>query len=146
MNIKSISYNPVKCSPIKPQSFNGLWGKFSQVSDIEPAMQIPLVNKYFYYYPFKDESEEQIAKVLKANSDAKIVNDDGEDKYIIKEAKRTIRAPFTEEEYRKYLALKPTDKLDLNMKNIHSTVKHRFITSGFEDKPQLPASNPNLSI
>ena len=143
MNIKSISVNSVKCSPIKPQAFKGVWGKASQVSDIEPAMNIPLIKKYYYYFPFKDESEAQIAQVLKENSEAKIVHD-GEDKYIIKEAKRTLRTSFTEAEYNKYRALSSSSKMDSNMKNIHSILRNKYSTSGFDDKPQESAINPNV--
>ena len=144
MNIKSISVNNIKCSPIKPQSFKGVWGKSSQVSDIEPAMNIPLIKKYYYYYPFKDESEDQINKVLQENSDAKIIHDP-DDKYVIKEARRTLRTSYTEDEYNKYKALTSTSNMDARMRSIHGAVQHMFSTSGFDDTPQKPAANSKLN-
>lgn len=143
MNVKSISVNNLKCSPIKPQSFKGVWAKSSQISDIDPAMNIPFVKKTYYYHPFADETEAQIAKVIKENSFAEIVHDT-EDKYIVKECKRALRTSFTAEQYFQYKNL--TDKKDLvgNMKDIHSYLKNRYETSGFIDDNQISAINRNL--
>ena len=117
-------------------------------------------NKLWYKSPFRNERTASLMVDEKSFHDFGDNWDGGIFDFVqryyqvnLPEAIKIIKSDFGladtftySEEYKKYLALKSTDKLDLNMRNIHSTVKHRFITSGFEDEPQLPASNPNLSI
>lgn len=143
MKINSISVNSIKCSPIKPQNFKGVWSRTSKTTDIEPALNIPMVKHFFYYHPFKDETEDQILKVLKDNSDARLVYDDG-DKYVVKECKKAVTAPYTRDEYEAYRSLTPNSKLQGKMREIHRDMQEKYATSGFYGS-QLPATNPNVS-
>ena len=101
MNIRAISVNSVKNNYNKQQSFKGLWDKSSFQSDIDPALNIPCVKKCYYYHPFLDETEAQIAQVIKENSHAQIIQDP-KDKYEIKECKRALGLPFSQDQYEKY--------------------------------------------
>ena len=145
MKITPISIHTVKSTPAKTQGFNGLFGTPSFVTDIEPALQIPMVKHFFYYYPFADESEKQIQDVLKANSDAKIVSDKNGDKYVVKECKRSISSSYTTEDYNKYSKLPANTKATGIMAKIHNDVKLKFIDSGITGS-QTSAVNENVTV
>ena len=52
------------------QSFQGLWGKTSRSSDFDQVLGIPKVEEVCYYYPFNDETPEQIQSVIDKNTEA----------------------------------------------------------------------------
>lgn len=145
MRITPLSHSSIKCTPIKPQKFNGLFGKPSVDNDFEPALNMPMIKHFYYYHPFADETEAQIATVLKENSDAKMVSDDDGDKYVVKECKRTVPTTFTKADYEKYKKLPPKTVATGQMAEIHNEVKTKYLTSGFFG-PQSSAVNKNVTV
>ena len=94
MNISSICNNNI--------NFKGLWGKSFRKSDIDSTLNIMTVRNEYYYYPFADETKEQIDIVANTHSSADIINN----KYYINECKICARTPFTSKEYMEYAKAK----------------------------------------
>ena len=57
-----------KLNVANKQSFQGLWGKTSRSSDFDQVLGIPKVEEVCYYYPFNDETPEQIQSVIDKNT------------------------------------------------------------------------------
>ncbi len=113
------------------QSFQGLWGKTSRSSDFDQVLGIPKVEEVCYYYPFNDETPEQIQSVIDKNTEAYIDESEDTPKYKIRDCKVCTTLPFQELHYINYATLSPKSKLNNRIKIIHSFVKDKFVTNEY---------------
>lgn len=143
MKLRAISINCVKNNYNKQQTFKGVWDKSSICTDFDQALNIPVVKKCYYYHPFSDETEAQIAQVMESNSHAQIIHNPS-DRYEIKECKRALRTPFSKDVYEKYRTISSNVSLSEELRKVHYYVSNKFVTSGFDEKEQKTAKNPNI--
>ncbi len=115
----------------KHQNFAGLWGRTSRSTDFDMSLGVPKVEDTYYYYPFIDETEEQIQNVRKENTLADIIQEDGYDKYIVRDCKICTKLPFKEANYLGYLAWTPDKKLTQKIKLVHYSVKDKYTTNEY---------------
>ncbi len=115
----------------KNQAFQGLWGKTSRNSDFDQALGIPKVEEVCYYYPFNDETQEQIQSVIDKNTEAYIDESEDTPKYKIRDCRVCTTLPFQEVHYINYATLSPKSKLNNRIKLIHSFVKDKFVTNEY---------------
>ena len=115
----------------KTQPFQGLWGKTSRNSDFDQALGIPKVEEVCYYYPFKDETSEQIQAVIEKNTEAFIDESEDTPKYKIRDCRVCTTLPFQEVHYINYATMSPKSKISNKLKIIHSFVKDKFLTSEY---------------
>jgi len=118
-------------------SFNGLWGKTTFRADFDPVMAIPKIETIYYYYPFKNEKEEDVQKIIDNNSDARIIDDS---KYIVKECKLGYTLPFTEDEYKKYSQVGERTEITGLMREIHKNAIDKYTTNDFAEDQKSAAS------
>jgi len=118
-------------------SFDGLWGKTTFRADFEPVMSIPKIETIYYYYPFLNETEDEVRKIVDENSDAKIV--DGS-KYIVRECKQGYTMPFTEEQYKEYMQVGERTEITGLMRTIHKNVIDKYTTNDYAENQKSAAS------
>lgn len=123
------------------QSFKGLWGRTTVTNDQEPAMCIFKNLETTYYYPFSDETEDDIAEVISHNTYAFI--DETIPQYKVKECKVCTSLPFTQSTYEKYAASGQYTPITENLRKIHTFVHDKYITN--ELNQQQSASNKALA-
>ena len=133
MNISkiNIAYN---------NSFKGLWGETKYKTDIDTVMNIQKSVETKYYYPFADESPEEISSIVKSNTNARMYT--ANKNYSLKECKVGVPLPFTKQEYEKYKALKGRVSLTEKIQRIHAEVLNKFSNGDYEN--QEPAFNENV--
>lgn len=126
-------------------NFTGLWGKTTRKTDIDPAIGIPTVYETYYYFPFLDETKEDIENVQFAYNNAYIEDKDGTSKYKIIECKQCTTLPFKqvsfEENYQKY---EPSKRLTSSIKKIHKAAEKLFLNNKFGTE-QVSAANKYVS-
>lgn len=127
----------------KLQNFQGLWGKTSRNSDFDQALGIPKVEEVCYYYPFQDETREEIQSVVEKNTEAYIDESEDTPKYKIRDCRVCTTLPFQKDYYLNYVALSSKSKLQDKMKVVHTYVKDKYTTSEYGPK-QSSAVNENL--
>ncbi len=115
----------------KIQNFEGLWGKTSRNSDFDQALGIPKVEEVCYYYPFKNETPDQIHEVVSKNTEAYIDESEEIPKYKIKDCKVCTTFPFEEIHYLSYAMMPSKSKLSNKIKIIHSYVKDKYTTNKY---------------
>ena len=142
MKITPVNY--IQYNNHNTQNFSGLWGKTSRTSDFEQALGIPKIHECCYYYPFSDEKNEQIDKVVQDNKNAFIDQENGNSKYKIKECKVCTTLPFTEKQYTEYLDMDNKSLINSLTKKIHSFVSDKYTTNEF-GLSQKPAENDIIS-
>lgn len=127
----------------KIQNFEGLWGKTSRTVDFEQVLGIPKVQEVCYYYPFKDETPEQIQEVVSKNTEAYIDESNNTPKYKIRECRVCTTFPFVEEDYLSYTTMSPMSKISNQSRAIYSYVKDKFITNKYGPN-QISAVNEEV--
>lgn len=115
----------------KTQNFEGLWGKTSKNSDIEQSLGITKVEEVCYYYPFEDETAEDIQCIVEENTEAYIDESESVPKYKVKECKVCTTLPFNELSYLNYATLSPKAKLSNKVKIVHACAKDKYTTNEF---------------
>ena len=128
----------------KTQNFQGLWGKTSRNSDFDQALGIPKVEEVCYYYPFQDETKEEIKSVVENNTEAYIDESDETPKYRLRECKVCTTLPFQEINYLNYASMSPKTKLQGKMRIVHAYAKDKYTTSEYGPK-QSPAINEDIA-
>ena len=123
MNITQVS-NSFNNKLNNNQSFKGLWGKSSLVSDEDPGMGVFTNRETRYYHPFADESHEEVLSTMTRNSDAYINTE--ECTYVIKECKLCAPLSFTKTDYEKYKTAHSFTTLTDSIKRIHEEVKDKY--------------------
>lgn len=123
MNISAINHT-YNSNRNNTQAFKGLWGKTSVINDQEPAMCVFKNQETCYYYPFEDESNEEIRKVVERNSYANI--DVIRKQYKVRECKICTTLPFTKNAYQQYENAGLTTEVTDDLTNIHMSVKDKF--------------------
>lgn len=146
MKISATGFNYTNVQPKqntnKMQSFNGLWGRNSRNIDIDAVLSIPTHYETCYYYPFKDESAEQIKEVVKQNSSAEMITEEGQSKYIVKSCKVCTTLPFSKAQFDEYSStqdLKSASDISVGIHKFLVKLSHRFIDNNQEH--QTPAIN-----
>lgn len=122
------------------QAFKGLWGKTSMINDIEPAMCIFKNQTTYYYYPFLDETDEEINKVVKENSSAYI--DEKSRRYKVNECRVCVTLPCTKSAYEEYTKADASTKLTEYLKDIHMGVNNKYINNALNH--QISAVNDKI--
>lgn len=145
MKINSINYSLNYNKPThKAQNFEGLWGKTSKNTDFDAVLGIPKVEETSYYYPFSDETQDEINKVVKENTSADIDETDGAMKYKINDCRVCTTLPFKKVNFENYTAMNEKSKLYSNTKVIHYSVKDKYLNNGYGSE-QISASNENVA-
>ncbi len=125
----------------KTQNFNGLWGKTTFLVDRDSVLGVTTDTETYYYYPFIDESQEDIDKVLNRNKTAYFDHDAG-DRYVIKECKLCTTLPFKEAHFNNYKNADIATKLIPNIKKVHYSVLDKYLSNIGE---QDSAINPVIA-
>lgn len=143
MKISAIKSNYTSMN--RTQSFNGLWGRTSNNIDIDAVLGIPSHYVTFYYYPFSDESVEDIQKVVKENSSAYMKDINGQSKYIVRSCNVCTTLPFSKIEYEEYSSAgeRTGTSKSLQIHKYLSALCGRFIDNKTEE--QTSAINPNFN-
>ncbi|MCD7879338.1 MAG: hypothetical protein LUG16_05330 [Candidatus Gastranaerophilales bacterium] len=109
--------------------FNGLWGRTKTATDIDEGLGGTRVRQISYYYPYYDESEENIEKVVENNSYAKIEPIGKSARYVTKECRICRKLPIPEEVYNIYKNYKSTDEMPKVFNEINNEIKDLFINN-----------------
>ena len=125
---------------VNNQTFSGLWGKTKRRTDIDEGLNIPSITETYFYYPFSDETEQQIRQIQKETNKEYIENKNGSDKLYKYRFKRCRKLPFTMNEFTNYYL---NSNLDKNSKIIHQYAQNLYTTKGFEIE-QIPAFNDDV--
>ena len=72
MRISQLNSSLVQCQQNKSTSFKGLWGETSVMKDKDPALCILSEQQTYYYYPFFDETQDEIRLAVEQNTNAYI--------------------------------------------------------------------------
>ena len=131
--------NSVNTFNYRNTNFKGLWGKNSNHTDIDPAMCIPVNTKTYYYFPFCDESKEDLKKMKAGIDRAEIVKNDGTDKLEIEECRLCAVFPFTAAQFKEYNAFAQDSDFNNMIKRIHSMVRDKYTNR--DEAYQHPAIN-----
>ncbi len=142
MQINSINYNNKQM--VKTPSFEGLWGKTSKNTDFDVVLGVPKVEETSYYYPFADETREEINKVIKENTKADIEEQGGSIKYKINDCRLCTTLPFKQSHFDNYRVMNEKSKLYNNMKTVHYSVKDKYINNGYGSE-QVSAINEKVA-
>lgn len=139
MQITPVNYYSYSNKQQKIQNFEGLWGKTTRKTDYDEAMGIPKIQEVYYYYPYMDESSEQIQKQIDNNTNAYIDEQNGNSRYQIKECKVCTTLPFKEAHFRNYSEMTKADRLTPNIKRVHYSVRDKYINNvyGNEQKSAI---------
>jgi len=124
----------------KSQNFEGLWGKTSRNTDFDKVLGVPTVRETYYYYPFSDETTERINQVVSENTDADIVEENGNFRYMIKDCKICTTLPFKEVNFDTYSAMDSSSRLTKNARVVHYCAKNKYITNQYGNE-QVSAAN-----
>ncbi len=127
MKIIPIKYTNINNS----QNFKGLWGKTSRNTDYDCALGVPKVEDDYYYYPFADESSEEIKKIHSENTKAYV---EDSSRYRIKDCKICATLPFNKNMYEAYTAIKDKKEITDNIQFIHYFVKDKYIDNEYGNK------------
>ena len=134
----------------KYTNFNGLWGKTSLCSDFNKGINIPIITTTYYYFPYKNETEEKVQSIIRKNISAGTIRINGQDQLIDKKCKKGVTLPFTEEEYNTYRNLSEDDFKDTTPKSyinqwakfVHDWVSDKYTN---KDGQQITAKNETIS-
>ncbi len=115
----------------KNVSSKGLWGRTSCTSpDIDRVLNVPKIEYTYYYYPFKDDTREEVQKNHDETEIAKVVYTGDNARYEIHDFKEGYTFPFTKAEYEAYLkvgSLKPIPYKEIEKLNvIRYNLKEKF--------------------
>ena len=106
------------------QAFKGLWNKTTVNADHDKGMGVFTVRETTYYHPYSDETRDEIASVVKANSNAYIDNETNQ--YKIKECRVCTTLPMTKKDYEEYAAATNNTLLTEKLRNIHIDVRDKY--------------------
>lgn len=136
--MKITSINNFKNNISNTQNFNGLWGKTSKTSDMDPALGIVKVQTTSYYYPFKDENL-KAAEMLVLGEKRAAIKEKPQPRYEVQDCKLCATLPFTEAEYKNYKSIKKGTRLNDLFRDIHKIVPRFYENS--EHGSQISAVN-----
>lgn len=138
MKIASITSNYTN----QAQSFKGLWGRTSKNIDIDSVLGVPSHYVTYYYYPYLDETAEEIKEVVRQNSSADMIDINGQSKYIVKFCNVCTTLPFTRKDFDEYYSAQQNNNVTMSAK-IHKYLEAlgcRFIDNKTDQ--QTSAVNP----
>ncbi len=129
----------------KSQNFKGLWALTTRRTDIDPGIGIPVINETSYYFPFSDESEQEINKVRQETENAQIEQGkNGRKIYKFYDFQRCKTLPFTSESYKNYQNFTADEKLTNDLKIIHSFAQTLYTNNNY-GKLQTHAENEEVT-
>ena len=121
-------------------NFKGVWGKTSVNTDMDPVINIPTNTTTYYYYPFKNESDNDVQEIAKNNKSANIFSVNGKPRYVIQDCKICARLPITEDEYSWYSSLSEDSVSDIPQESEGLKlvkVIHKMLNNKFSDEPSV---------
>lgn len=142
MKISQINQLSKNAKPSKSQSFQGLWRQGKRRSDIDPILNVPKIKDTYFYYPFLDETKEEIAAAVKKVNKAEFKTENGITKYYVRECRVGLRTTFSKQEYENYSAI-TNGFIGKKEQKIHEEVQDKLETCPL-DGPPKPASNKNI--
>ncbi len=127
----------------KNQSFSGLWGKTSSMTDFDPGLSVPVTTTTYYYYPFRDEKPSEVDKVIKSKSSAQIVD---YRRYVINDCKQCMMLPFSEQDYKDYSEISSASDIKPITKIVHRNVRDKYTNSVLykQDSAANPIIGPTI--
>ncbi len=145
MNIHAV--NNIQVNKSNPM-FKGLWGKTSCTpSDFDPGLNIPKREYSYYYYPFADDTEEDIKKA-KGLEKAEVDYSEAIPKYVVHNFKLCTTLPMQKKDYEHYKNIVQINKLSENslksLFKIHQQVADKYLTSDYGDG-QVSAAHETLA-
>lgn len=140
MKISSINYYN------KPQTtFNGIWGKtIKSYPDYDPVIATNIITQTATYFPFADETQEQIDEVVNQTASSAIIRDDtGKRQLLVRNCVVGPKMKVNQNYYDEYVKLKDIDNISRELTYTHAFVRDKYLDSGFEDPEgiQKPAIN-----
>ena len=132
----------------KNVNFKGLWGRTScRAADFDKVLNVPVTEYTYYYYPFKDESRDEVKKNSDETETAKIVYTNGKPRYEIHDFKEAYTFPFTKAEYENYLVIPTVDPLSYEevekLNTIREHLKRKFTDKEY-GTTQTPADTSKI--
>lgn len=147
MKISSVnSFNAYNLNKKNNSKFSGLWGQ-TQLSmpDIDDGLSVLRAKQCAYYYPFMDETKEEVNSVLDANTATKVITmGDGSKRILDRTCMLCKKIPVSKDDYKKYREINVPEKSkfphldDVQMRRAHVHSKNKFLNSGFESKDIKP--------
>lgn len=130
INSSNYSFNFNK-QTVKNPNFEGLWGKTSRNTDFDVVLGIPKIEETSYYYPFADETKEEINKIVTENTRADIEGSSGTIKYKINDCRICTTLPFKKVDFDNYTSINEKSDINSNMKTVHYLVLDKYINNGY---------------
>lgn len=137
-------YNLKNNNILKSPGFNGLWGKSSSNSDVDPAIGVLKVQETYYYYPFCDEDESSVTEIVRENSSANIDTKGPSPRYFVKDCRVCATLPFTQSDYEHYKSLSGSSSMNNTDKKVHSYSKGLYRTNNITLQSDNEAVNLKL--
>lgn len=118
----------------KSLNFNGLWGNTKRLIDRDPVMGVKTDYQTYFYYPYMDETQEDINKVVSDNTAAYIDDSTNVSTYVVKECKVCTTLPFKKVHFDNYQAANSATRMTPNLKRVHFSVQDKYINNIDEQK------------
>ena len=141
-SVNNFNYNQ------KQQSFNGLWGKtISHNPDYDPVLATTVQKEIAYYYPFLDETQMEINKVIEENSSSRVIKGR---QVLDRECVECEPLSTTREKYNQYMKLQNLEDFTDTHRATHVVVREKFTDTGFNpddsilEIEQTPAVNQTI--
>ena len=143
MRISQLNLSLMHCNHNKNNSFKGLWGETSVMKDKDPALCIMSEQQTYYYYPFFDETQDEIDLAVEQNTNAYIDDYAPEPIYVLKECKVCTRLPFTKAAFSNYIRTKNTENIEPEYRKIHTNVVGKYLNNNLG--AQISAQNTAIA-
>ncbi len=141
MKISQVS-NAYNVKQNQSQSFKGLWGKTAFLNDFDQAMCIFKNETTYYYYPYLNETQKDIERVVRENTHSKI--DKKNNRFEKQICRVCATLPFTEAQFNEYRKMSKIEPSDIESGRIHRFVQDKFTNSPLNG--QVSAVNENVSF
>lgn len=139
MKITPLSINAIH-NKMNNKSFKGLWGETTRLIDKDPVLGVSTDYETYYYYPYADETSDEINEIIKNNTAAYIDYNRG-CRYVVKECKVCTLLPFKKVNFDSYHAADNSTRLTQNIKKVHFSVRDKYINNQGE---QISAVNKTI--
>ncbi len=142
--MKISAKNPISnlnTNKMKQESFKGLWGKTTVTSDIDSGLGVNVVTETYYYYPFQDETVEQVKEIVRQNTSDYVDEKSRPNRYLIHECKVGMILPFQSVHFKNYQQARDVNNVYTNLKKVHFSVKDKYLNNTGE---QISAYNENI--
>lgn len=132
----------------RQQSFNGVWAKtIKACPDYDNVIATTIITQTASYFPFADETQEQIDEVVNKNSSSQIIkDDDGRRQLLVRNCVVAPKMKVNKSHYDEYVKLRDIENISDELTYTHAFVKDKYLDSGFDDADgiQRPAINRDV--